>query len=361
MNKHNHEPGYACKQTKRFFAGQWRECLVSVRVRQPLTAITALFILVALLFTSVLFARVGDAWARPLFATAPPLGTAASFAVLGGSTVTNSGPTIVTGDLGVSPGTAVTGFPPGSVIGTTHTADAVALQAQNDVTTAYNDLAGQACNTDLTNQDLGGQTLTAGVYCFPNTSAQLTGALTLDGQGDPNALFIFQIGSTLTTASSATVFLINGASACNVFWQVGSSVTLGTATAFVGNLLARASITLNTSASVSGRVLAQNGAVTMDSNTILASCTVAPPTATATSTDTPIATSTDTPIATSTNTPIATSTNTPITTGTLTPTATSTATSIIIPTRTNGPTGLDPVGEPVVFPLSKLYLPLVVQ
>jgi hypothetical protein len=201
-------------------------------------------------------------------ATAPDLGTADSFAVLGGSTVTNTGPSVISGDLGVSPGSAVTGFPPGIVTnGTIHAADAVASQAQDDTTTAYNDLAGQPCDSNRTGQDLGGLTLTSGVYCF-DTSAQLTGTLTLDAQGDPNAVFVFQIGSTLTTASGSRVNLINGAQACRVFWQVGSSATLGTTTDFVGNVLADTSITANTGATVQGRLLAQNGAVTLDTNTI---------------------------------------------------------------------------------------------
>src|SRR6202040_4373156 len=150
--------------------------------------------------------------------------------------------------LGVSPGSAVTGFPPGIVVtGTIHAADAVALAAQNSVTTAYNSLASQACTQDLTGQDLGGKTLTAGIYCF-SSSAQLTGALTLDAQGNPNAVFIFKIGSTLITASNSRVLLINGASPCDVFWQVGSSATLGTGTNFIGNILALTSITLTTNA-----------------------------------------------------------------------------------------------------------------
>jgi hypothetical protein len=135
--------------------------------------------------------------------TAPSLGSAQSFAVLGGSTVTNTGPSVIAGDLGVSPGSAVTGFPPGIVVsGTIHAADAVAAAAQVSVTTAYNSLAGQACTQDLTGQDLGGMTLTAGVYCF-SSSAQLTGTLTLNAQGNAAAVFIFKIGSTLTTASGS--------------------------------------------------------------------------------------------------------------------------------------------------------------
>jgi Ice-binding-like len=207
---------------------------------------------------------------------APSLGMAESFAVLGASTVTNTGPTVITGDLGVSPGTAITGFPPGVDIGATHAADAVALQAQSDTTTAYTILAGEACDTTFAvPTDIGGLTLVPGVYCF-TSSAQITGALTLDAGGDPNAVWVFKVGSTLVTASSASVVLINGAQACNVFWQVGSSATIGTDTTFVGNILALTSITITTDATLSGRALAQNGAVTMDSNVITVSSCIAP-------------------------------------------------------------------------------------
>jgi type VI secretion system secreted protein VgrG len=189
------------------------------------------------------------------------LGTAQDFAVLGGSTVTNTGMSVINGDLGVSPGLAITGFGPGIVNGTTYAGGAVTQQAQSDLTTAYNTLAGMAVTQVLTGQDLGGQTLMTGVYFF-SSSAQLTGALTLSGLGD----FVFQIGSTLTTASGSSVLAINGA---NVYWQVGSSATLGTTTAFKGNILALASITLNTGATIEdGRALARNGAVTLDGNTI---------------------------------------------------------------------------------------------
>lgn len=209
--------------------------------------------------------------------SAPSLGSAASFAVLGASTVTNTGSSVVTGDLGVSPGTAVTGFPPGSIAsGTLHSADASAGAAQNSLTTAYNALASQACNQDLTGQDLGGKTLTPGVYCFSST-AQLTGTLTLNAQGDTSAVFIFKIGSSLTTASGSSVVVINAGSLCNIFWQVGSSATLGTSTSFAGNILALTSITLNTGASVTGRTLARNGAVTLDSNAVTAACTTGTP------------------------------------------------------------------------------------
>ena len=205
---------------------------------------------------------------NPVFAQAAPiLGTAQSFAILGASAVTNTGPTIINGDLGLSPGTAVTGFPPGIVNGTIHAADAVAAQARNDANTAYNSLAGQPCNTILTGQDLGGLTLTSGVYCFAS-SAQLTGTLTLNGQGNPNAVFIFKMGSTLTTASNSSVVLVNGSTACNVFFQVGSSATLGTGTQFIGNIFALASVTLTTNVTVSGRAVGLNGAVTLDSTVV---------------------------------------------------------------------------------------------
>lgn len=197
------------------------------------------------------------------------LGSAQSFGVLGGSTVTNTGATTVNGNVGVAPGTAVTGFPPGVVVGgAIHSNDAVAQQAQNDLTTAYNNIAATPCTVDLTGQDLGGLTLTPGVYCFAS-SAQLTGALALDALGNPNALFLFKIGSTLTTASGSTVSVINGGTACNnVFWQVGSSATIGTGSSFAGDILALTSITLTTGANTTGRALARNGAVTLDTNNV---------------------------------------------------------------------------------------------
>ena len=247
-----------------------KNLMVQRQTFRGLFARLAAIVLLAALLTAAPFHTA-------LAVTAPSLGTAQSFAVLGGSTVTNTGPTVITGDLGVSPGSTITGFPPGLVIGgTIHAADAVALGAQGANTAAYLNLAGQACNFDLTGQDLGGMTLVAGVYCF-STSAQLTGALTLDAQGDPNAVWVFQIGSTLTTASNSSVLLINGGQPCNVFWQIGSSATLGTTTSFIGNILALTSITLTTNANVTGRALAQNGAVTMDSNTVAISVCGVPP------------------------------------------------------------------------------------
>jgi hypothetical protein len=200
-------------------------------------------------------------------AVAPSLGAAGSFAVVGASTVTNTGPTVVNGDLGVSPGAAVTGFPPGIVTGTINAANAAALAAQTSITTAFNALGSQACNLDLTGINLGGLTLTPGVYCF-SSSAQLTGTLTLNGLGNPGSVWVFQIGSTLTTASGSSVAFINGGQSCGAFWQVGSSATLGTTTNFSGNVLALASITLNTSATSSGALFARTGAVTLDSNVV---------------------------------------------------------------------------------------------
>jgi hypothetical protein len=198
----------------------------------------------------------------------PPLGAAASFAVLGYSTVTNTGNTTVVGDLGVSPGTAITGFPPGIVTGTTQAGDTVAANAQAAVGTAITDASGEPCGDNLTGQDLGGMTLLPGVYCF-DSSAGLTGVLTLNAQGNSHAAWLFQIGSTLTTASASKVVLINGAKPtnhCNITWQVGSSATLGTATRFLGNILATASITLTTGVTSKGSMYAHNGAVTMDDN-----------------------------------------------------------------------------------------------
>jgi hypothetical protein len=206
------------------------------------------------------------------------LGTAGNFAVLAGSTVTNTGATVINGgDVGVSPGTAITGFfsvdgGPGIITPpyTTHAADSVALKAQSDLTTAYNAAAGLAPTMDLSGTNLGGLTLTPGVYSF-SSSAFLTGTLTLNNLGDPNAQFVFQIASTLITASNSSVVTINGGSmpGCDVFWQVGSSATLGTATAFEGHILADQSITMNTGASIMyGSALAINAAVTLQDNSI---------------------------------------------------------------------------------------------
>jgi hypothetical protein len=239
--------------------------------------------------------------------------TVNTFGVLAGSTVTNSGPTIVSGNLGVSPGTAITGFTgiapggPGTVLGTIHSADAVAAQAQFELTAAFNAAAGAASTATIAG-DLGGLTLFPGVYTSSSTIG-ITGPLTLNAQGNSNAQFIFQIGSGLTTAPSSAVILINGAQVSNVFWVVGSSATLGTTSFFVGNILAQASVSLNTSAVLQGRALARTGAVTLLGNTVNSPAGPAP---TPTPTPTPTATPTPTPTPTPTGSPTPTPTPTPL-------------------------------------------------
>lgn len=258
---------------------------------------TGICLAAALLMSAalLLFDRV-----PPALAAQPPvaLGTATTFAVLAGTTVTNTGSSVVSGDLGVSPGTAITGFPPGQVMsGTQHAADAAALQAQNDLTTGYNDAAGRTPAT-AASSDLGGQTLAPGVY-KQSSALGLTGTVTLDGQSDPNAVFIFQVGSTLITASSSAVKLVGGAQACNIFWQVGSSATLGTNSSFVGSLLALTSASVQTGTTVTGRVLARNGQVSLDTNAITrptcANATPASPGTSATATPRAATTATPTP------------------------------------------------------------------
>ena len=208
-------------------------------------------------------------------ATAVPLATADSFAVLAGAGVTNTGPTTVTGDVGTYPTTTIVGASSMTIGGTNHAGDAVTQGAKNDLVTAYNNAAGQG-PTNPVAADLAGLTLTPGVYNSAS-SLGLSGALTLNGGGDPNAVFIFQAGSTLTTSSGSTVNLINGAQSCNVFWQVGSSATLGTGSTFRGTVIALTSITVTTGVTVDGRVLARNGAVTLDTDTIArSSCAAAP-------------------------------------------------------------------------------------
>lgn len=194
----------------------------------------------------------------------PPFPPGFNFTILAGTTVTNTGPSAVNGNVGVSPGTAITGFPPGIIVnGTTHSNDAAAITAQTELTTLYNNLVGQSCTTTLTGQDLGGLTLSPGVYCFAS-SAQLTGALTLSGSGQ----YVFKIGSTLTTSTGAQVILTGGATRDQVFWQVGSSATLGSSTQFQGTIAAQTSITLNAGAALLGRALARDGAVTLDTNAV---------------------------------------------------------------------------------------------
>ncbi|CAN5804344.1 hypothetical protein BH23ACT12_BH23ACT12_17140 [soil metagenome] len=203
------------------------------------------------------------------------LGTAESFAVLAGAGVTNTGPTVVQGDLGSSPNTSVSGFPPGEVVNGTINPSYTA-GAKFDLTTAYNDAAGRTPVTTIPTE-LGGQVLTHGIYDSAAGTFGITGTLTLDAEGDPNAVWIFKAASTLITGSGSNVDLINGASPCNIFWVVGSSATLGTNSTLRGTILALTSITMTTGATLEGRALARNGAVTLDTNTIINGCAGAAP------------------------------------------------------------------------------------
>ena len=213
-----------------------------------------------------------------LIATAPPrataselpvaLGTAGRYTVLAGQTATSTGQSILLGNLGVSPGSAVTGFPPGVVFGVINLANTAAALAQRDLTTAYNDAEGRSTAPVAVSGNLGGRTLTPGLYKSTSGLEISSGNLTLDAQGNPNAVFIFQMASTLTTTSGRKVILTGRAHAANIFWQVGSSATLGTTTDFKGNILAFTSISLATGATLDGRALAQNGSVTMQNNDI---------------------------------------------------------------------------------------------
>ena len=267
------------------------------------------------------------------------LGTAGSFAVLAGAGITNTGPTTVNGNIGTFPTTSITGAGSMTVNGTNEGGNSLTQGAKSDLVTGYNTAAGEGPTTAVA-ADLGGQTLTPGIYNSAS-SLGLTGALTLNAGGDPNALFVFQAGSTLTTASASSVSLINGAQACNVFWQVGSSATLGTGSSFRGTILALQSITVTTGTTIVGRALARNGAVTLDTDTItVPGCTT--PADTTVTTLGSANTSTKTPSPTGSGARTSTGTATPGGTGTGTPGGTGT------PTGTTGTgtlpfTGMNPL------------------
>jgi len=276
------------------------------------------------------------------------LGTAAPFAVLAGTpAVTNTGPTTITGDLGISPAAAVTGFPPGTVNGTIHAADAVALQAKSDLVIAYNDAAGRTPVSVVAGGALGGKTLVPGVYNAGGVTLDLTGTLTLDGQNDANSVWVFQATSDLITASSSSIRFVNGGQPCNVFWQVTSSATLGSGSSFVGTILALTSITMNSGVTMEGRALARNGDVTLINDTIMRStCSTAAPSPTPSPTAAPSPTAS--PTATPSPTPIAQPTAGP--TAGLTPPPTSTLATTHV--AGSGPT-------PVIL-IGILFLVLVV-
>jgi len=209
--------------------------------------------------------------------TAPDLGAAGVFAVLGASTVTNTGPSSITGDLGLSPGISVTGFPPGILVGTLHISDSTTAQAQLDLTAAYNDAAGRTLGAIMLAGNLGGLTLAPGLYKSTSSLEISSGDLTLDAQGDASAVYIFEMASTLITTTGRKVILAGGAQAANIYWQVGSSATLGVSSVFKGNILALASITVSTGASVDGRLLARTAAVTLDGNAVVRPSSVVAP------------------------------------------------------------------------------------
>jgi len=275
-------------------------------------------------------------------ATAVPLGNASNFAVLAGAGITNTGATTINGDIGTYPTLAITGAGTMTLNGTNHAGDNVTQSAKTDLVTAYNAAAGEGPTSPIS-ADLGGLTLNPGVYNSAS-SIMLTGTLTLNGGGDENSVFVFQAGSALTTESASSISLENGAQACNVFWQIGSSATLGTGSVFRGTILALTSITVTTGASVTGRVLARNGAVTLHNDTITtpscavsaATTTTAAPTVTTTTTTAPKRTTTTTtaPKRTTTTTTAAKGTSTTTTTALKRPTTTTTAPKKPTPTTT---------------------------
>jgi hypothetical protein len=297
----------------------------------------------------------GLAGGEPTRAAGPTpvgLGTAGAFAVLAGSGITNTGASVIDGDIGSYPTTSISGFPPGLVNGTDHGGDAVTQGAKADLTTAYDDAAGRMPATSVPTE-LGGSTLIPGVYDSASGTLGITGTVILDGQGDPNAVFIFQTESTLITASSSTVSLIGSAQACNVFWQVGSSATVGGSSTFVGTILALTSITLVANANVDGRLLARNGAVGLDSNHVAVSaCTTPGPSATPSPSTTPGPSATPSP--STTPSPSATPVASVLETGAASPTAPA------LPSTSTGPTSVQPSGIGPVAMTWLLFLAVLV-
>jgi hypothetical protein len=283
---------------------------------------------------SVLSISLGVGLLLPTTASAAPpigLGTATSFAVLAGSGITNTGPTTVTGDIGSFPNPSETGLSTMVQTGVDHAGDAVTQQAKIDLETAYGVAAGATPPTSVATE-LGGLTLLPGVY--NGATLEITGTLTLDTQGDPDAVFVFQTPSTLITAPGSAVVVLNGVQACNVYWQVGSSATLGTGSTLVGTVLARTSITANTAATVQGRLLALDGAVTLDTNTITNDgCATVPTTTSSSTSSTTVSSTTSTTVAstTSTTTPTSTTATTAPTPVTTTPTTTPTGSTPSLP------------------------------
>ncbi|GAB3938707.1 ice-binding family protein [Micromonospora vulcania] len=243
-----------------------------VAVRPRVTAIRRLATALVLVSAATVVVEVAAPTVARAETVQVPLGSAADYAVLAGTTVTNTGLSMITGDLGVSPGTAVTGFPPGQIDGAIHSNDGPAVQAKSDLAVGYNNAVART-TTDIISGGLGGTTRTTGVYSSVSGTFGIDGTLTLDGQGDPNAVFIFKAVSTLITSADSQVNLINGAQACNVFWQVGSSATLGANSTLRGDILAFTSITVGAGLTIDGRALAVNGAVTLDTDVItLSTC-----------------------------------------------------------------------------------------
>jgi hypothetical protein len=241
-----------------------------------MTSSRALIAVVGITFVIAIGAMAGTA-ANAAIVPTVGLGTAATYSILAGTpSITNTGATTIDRDVGIHPAASITGFPPGIIAGAIHAGDAVALQAKSDLVLAYDDAAGRT-GAVVAGGTLGGQTLVGGVYNAGGVTLDLTGTLTLDGQNNPNSVWIFQATSDLVTASTSSVVFINGGSPCNVFWQVTSSATLGSGSSFVGTILAMTSITLDSAVNVQGRALARNGTVTLiNDHFVTSTCNAAP-------------------------------------------------------------------------------------